>query len=346
MESESRWTSGTSSITGISPIRDENMKAMVYHEYGSPDVLKLEDVATPVPKDNELLIEVRATSINPLDWRLMKGKPRAIRLMASLLKMNTGIPGVDVAGVVEAAGKDVSQVKPGDEVFGAARAACAAYVCAKESGVAMKPEGVTFEQAASVNVAGLTALQGLRDKGQIQSGQRVLINGASGGVGTFAVQIAKALGAEVSGVCSTRNLELVKSIGADAVIDYTKEDFTRLAQRYDVICDCVGNKSLSECRPVLTPKGRLVVIGAPHDVSIFDLFASLIQAFVLSSFTSQKKIPVLAKASQKDLNVLAELMRTGKLTPVIDKCYDLSEAADALRYLEAGHARGKVVIKM
>src|SRR5437660_4953633 len=231
------------------------MKAIVYHEYGSPDVLKCEDVEKPVPKDDEILIKVRAASVNPLDWRIMKGEPRVIRLMARLMKMSGGRPGVDVAGEVEAVGSNVTQFKPGDKVFGGCRGAFAEYACTDASKVVMKPDNVTFEQAASVNVAGLTALQSLRDKGKIQPGSKVLINGAAGGVGTFAVQIAKTFDAHVTGVCSTRNIEMVRSIGADHVIDYTREDFTKNGHHYDLIFDLVANHSFSALRRALARKG-------------------------------------------------------------------------------------------
>src|SRR5216683_3182225 len=320
------------------------MKAIVYHEYGSPDVLKFEEVEKPVPKDDEVLIKVRAASVNPLDWRLMKGKPRVLRIMIRLLKMPIGRPGVDVAGEVEAVGSNVTQFKPGDEVFGACRGAFAEYACTAASKLVMKPGNVTFEQAASVNVAGLTALQGLRDKGKIQPGSKVLINGAAGGVGTFAVQIAKSFGADVTGVCSTRNLDLVRSIGADEVIDYTQQNFTTSNQRYDLILDCVGNHSFSACRRILNPDGRFVMVGAPHDASMMGLLAQMIKALLLSVFVSQKAIMFIAKSSQDDLTLLGELIATGKLTPVIDSRYTLSDAPDAVRHVEEGHARGKVII--
>jgi len=318
------------------------MKAIVYHEYGPPDVLKCEVVPKPAPKDNEVLIKVRAASVNPIDWRLMKGEPRLIRTIGTLLKMRQ--PGVDVAGEVEAVGPNVHQFKPGDKVFGACSGAFAEYACTSESKIAPIADNVTFEQAASVPVAGLTALQGLRDKGKLQRGEKVLINGAAGGVGTFAVQIAKALGAEVTGVCSTRNVELVKSIGADTVIDYTKEDFTDLTTRYDLILDCVGNKSFSECRRVLNPKGRIVMIGAPHDAKIMEALTPVVKALLMSPFMSQKAITFIAKSSQNDLKFIADLIANGKLKPVIDRCYSLNEAADAVRHVEEGHARGKVLI--
>jgi NADPH:quinone reductase-like Zn-dependent oxidoreductase len=320
------------------------MKAIVYYEYGSADVLRCEDLPKPAPKDNEVLIKVRAASVNPLDWRLMNGNPAIMRLFFGLRKPRNGRPGVDVAGEVEAVGKNVKGFKPGDKVFGGGRGVLAEYACTGESNIVPMPDNVTFEQAASVNVAGLTALQGLRDKGRIQPGSQVLINGAAGGVGTFAVQIARNFGAEVTGVCSTRNVDMVKSIGAGAVIDYTKEDFTKLGTRYDIILDCVGNKSLSECRRVLKPKGRCAMVGAPHDMSMIDLLAPLIQALLLSLFSSRKTIPFVAKPSQDDLTLMGELIATGKLTPVIDRRYSLDEVSDAVRYVEEGHARGKVIV--
>jgi NADPH:quinone reductase-like Zn-dependent oxidoreductase len=320
------------------------MKAIVYHEYGPPDVLKCEDIQTPAPKENEILIKVRAASVNPLDWRLMKGEPRVMRVVAGLLNMKGGRPGVDVAGEVEAVGPNVKEFKPGDKVFGSCKGAFAEYVCTGEKNVTPIPENVTFEQAASVAVAGLTALQGLRDKARVQAGAKVLINGAAGGVGTFAVQIAKAFGAEVTGVCSTRNVELVKSIGVDAVIDYTKEDFTKPGARYDVIFDCVGNKSQSDCFRVLNSKGRLVMIGGPHDPKLMDLLAPVFKALLSSLFTSRKAIPFIAKGSKEDLRFIGELISTGKLTPLIDRCYSLDNAVAAVRHVEEGHARGKVVI--
>lgn len=319
------------------------MKAIVYHEYGSPDVLKCEEVAKPVPKDDEVLIKVRAAAINPLDWRLMKGEPALLRLFFGLRKPRSGRPGVDVAGEVEAVGKNVTQFKPGDAVFGACPAAIAEYACTRESKIALKPDGVTFEQAASANVAGLTALQSLR-KAKIQAGNKILINGAAGGVGTFAVQIAKNFGAQVTGVCSTGNVEMVRSIGADQVIDYTQQDFTQSNRRYDLILDCVGNHPFSECRRTLNPQGKFVMIGAPHDVKLMGLMTPMANGLLLSLFGSQKVVMFLGKASQADLTVLGELIATGKLKPVIDRVYPLSEAVAAVRRVEEGHARGKVII--
>ncbi|HEY3134505.1 MAG TPA: NAD(P)-dependent alcohol dehydrogenase [Blastocatellia bacterium] len=320
------------------------MKAIVYHSYGSPDVLKCEEIEKPAPKDNEVLVKVRAASLNPLDWRLMKGEPSALRIFFGLRRPKFGQPGVDVAGVVESVGKNVTRFKPGDEVFGACRGACAEYASAPESRLAVKPSNVTFEQAASVNVAALTALQGLRDKGSLKPAQKVLINGAAGGVGTFAVQIAKWLGAQVTGVCSTRNLEMVRSIGADRVIDYTREDFTKSGQRYDVILDNVANHPLSAIRRVLNPKGRYIMVGAPHSPSMIELLGGLLKPLMLSLFVSQKLSFFIAKPNKEDLTMIGELISSGKVTPVIDRRYRLSEVPDAMRYLEEGHARGKVVI--
>jgi len=322
------------------------MKALVYHEYGPPDVLNVEEIQKPSPKDDEVLIKVEAASVNPLDWRLMKGQPRVVRVVSKVLKLQKGRPGVDVAGVVDAVGKNVTEFKTGARVFGGCRGAFADYVCTPESKIVSIPDNVTFEQAAAVNVAGLTALQGLRDKARIQRGKTVLINGAAGGVGTFAVQIAKTFGAEVTGVCSTRNLELVKSIGADAVIDYTREDFTKSGKRYDVVFDCVGNKSIAACRRALNPHGRHILIGASHEPKVTEILFSLIHSALLSLFTQEKSIAFMAKASREDLRFIGELIAEGKLTPVIDRCYKLSEGVDALRHVEAGHARGKVLITM
>src|SRR5437660_3400672 len=289
------------------------MKAIVYHEYGSPDVLKCEEVEKPVPKDGQVLIKVRAASVNPLDWRLMKGKPSILRIFFGLRKPRLGRPGVDVAGEVQSVGSNVTQFKPGDEVFGACRGAFAEYACTAESKLVMKPGNVTFEQAASANVAGLTALQGLRDKGKIQPGSKILVNGAAGGVGTFAVQIAKSFGADVTGVCSTRNLDMVRSIGADEVIDYNRHDFTTSNQRYELILDCVGNHPFSECRRVLTARARVVMIGATHDMTVMGLLAPMIGALWSSLFGNRKAVPFISKPSQEDLILLGGLIVTGKL---------------------------------
>ena len=331
-----------------SPSIASRMKAIVYHNFGSPDVLRLEEIEKPVPNDNQVLVKVRAASVNPLDWHFMEGTPYIMRAMGvGLLKPNEARLGVDYAGTVEAVGKNVTKFKPGDEVFGGKTGAFAEYVCVlADRAVALKPANITFEQAASVPIAGITALQGLRDKGKIQPGQRVLINGASGGVGTFAVQIAKSFGADVTGVCSTRNLELVQSIGADHVIDYTKEDFTKSGQRYDLILDNVGTQPLLGFTRVLNPKGKYVMIGGggPSDQGLIGALARPVKALVLSRFVTQEMGMMFAELNQKDLSILADLMQAGKVTPVIDRTYPLSQISDALRYLEAGHARGKVVI--
>ena len=321
------------------------MKAAVYSRYGPPDVVQISDVDKPVPNDDEVLIKVRAASVNPADWHFIRGMPYPVRIMSGLRKPKIR-PGMDVAGQVEAVGRNVTQFRLGDEVFGSCSGALAEYASTSESALGLKPDNATFEQAASVPLAGYTALQGLRDKGHIQPGQRVLINGAAGGVGTFAVQIAKWFGADVTGVCSTRNVEMVRSIGADRVIDYTREDFTKNTQRYDLILDCVGNHSLAECRRVLGPKGTYIIVAGPTGRWMIGLLARMLKALVLSRFGSQKLVPLPARRSQADLITLRELIKDGKLKPVIDRCYRLSEAAEAIRYLEQGHARGKVVVTL
>jgi len=322
------------------------MKAAVYTRYGPPDVVQITDVEKPVPKDNEVLIRVRAASVNPFDWHFMRGAPYFLRIGAGLRKPKDSRLGVDMAGQVEAVGRNVTQFKPGDAVFGLCRGAFAEYVCTTELALAMKPNNVTFEQAASVPVAALTALQGLRDKGHIQPGQKVLINGAGGGVGTFAVQMAKSFGADVTGVCSTRNVDLVRSIGADRVIDYTQVDFTKSGQRYDLIIDCVGNHSVSACRRVLNRKGAYIQVGGPSGRWMIGFLARLITMLVLSRFASQELAMVQTKRSKEDLITIRGLMEAGKITPVIDRRYSLNEVSEAIRYLEAGHARGKVVITL
>ncbi len=326
------------------------MKAISYDRSGSPDVLKCGETETPAPADDEVLIKIRAAAVNPYDWHFMRGEPYAVRIAAGgLRKPKDTRLGADVAGEIEAVGRNTTQFKPGDKVFGSCKGAFAEYACTPESNLVMKPDNVTFEQAASVPIAAFTALQGLRrggltKNGQIQPGQKVLINGAAGGVGTFAVQIAKSFGAEVTGVCSTNNVELVRSIGADQVVDYTQEDFTKSARRYDVILDCVGNHSFSECRRVLNTKGIYVGAGGTSDNWMIGPLTRAIKALVLSWFVSQKQVMVFAKSNRTDLTVMHELMKAGKVTPVIDKRYSLSEVPEAIRYLEQGHARGKVVI--
>jgi len=324
------------------------MKAAIYTRYGGPDAVEIADVEKPVPKDNEVLIRVRAAAINPADWRLLRGVPQIFRMLFRLRGPTVAEPsrlGHDVAGHVEAVGRSVTQFKAGDEVFGACVGALAEYACASEAKVVRKPEKVTFEQAASIPVAALTALQGLRDKGRVQAGQKVLINGAAGGVGTFAVQIAKWFGADVTGVTSTKNAEMIRALGADRAIDYTQEDFTKGGQRYDLILDNIGNHSLSACRRVLSPKGRCVIAGAPKEAAVF-FVTRAVGAPVLSRLVSQKFVMFLAKIGREDLTVIGELVASGKVKPVVDRRYGLNEVAEALRYLEEGHARGKVVINM
>jgi NADPH:quinone reductase-like Zn-dependent oxidoreductase len=321
------------------------MKGIVRRCYGSPDVLRYEDIARPTAADNEVLVKVNAASVNPLDWHYLEGTPYLVRMDAGFGKPQNPRLGVDFAGTVEMVGRNVTRFKPGDEVFGGKFGAFAEYVTVRESGaLALKPGNVTFEQAASVPIAAITALQALRDKGQIRPGQKVLINGASGGIGTFAVQIAKSFGAEVTGVCSTRNVELVRSIGADHVIDYTKEDFTKGAQRYDLIVDNVGTHSLLEYKRVLNPKGTLVMVGSTTPGNWFGWLADPLEALMLSPFMSQKFSMILTDFNKDDLATVGTLLQSGKVTPVIDRRYKLSEAPEALRYLEAGHARGKVVL--
>lgn len=315
------------------------MKAIVYTEYGSPDVLRFEDVEKPVPGNDEVLVRVHAASANPADWHLMRAEPFLARLANGLLKPKNTRLGADVAGRVEAIGGNATQFQVGDEVFGEMSldklGSFAEYVCVSEELLALKPAGMTFEQAAAVPLAAFTALQGLRDKGQIQPGQKVLINGASGGVGTFAVQIAKSFGTEVTGVCSTRNLDLVRSIGADHVVDYTQQDFTRTGRRYDLIFDAVGNRSVSDLKRALSSNGICSVAG-------FTSLSRLFQTVLLGG----KKVGMMktAKANKEDLILIKGLLEEGKVVPVIDRRYPLAETAEAIRYLERGHARGKVVI--
>jgi NADPH:quinone reductase-like Zn-dependent oxidoreductase len=319
------------------------VKAIVYHNYGAPDVLSYEEIEKPTPADHEVLIKVRAASANPMDWHFMRGSPYVVRLQAGLSKPKVIRLGVDVAGQVEAVGSSVTHFKTGDEVFGVCAGAFAEYACARESAVVMKPDRVTFEQAAAVPVAALTALQGLRDKGRVQSGQKVLINGAAGGVGTFAVQIAASFGADVTGVCSTRNVDMISSIGAAHVIDYTRENFTSNGRRYDLILDCVGNHSLWACRRALNLNGTYVVVGG-RDGRWIGPLGRVIHALLLSRVVSQKLVMMFTKLSKEDLTVMRGLMETGKVTPVIDRWYKLKDVPEAIRYLEQGHARGKVVI--
>ena len=330
------------------------MKAMVYHDYGPPDVLKCEEAEIPSPKEDQVLLRVRAAAVNPMDCGLMKGKPYFMRFLFGFPKPRVTRPGRDVAGQVEAVGRSVTRFKPGDEVFGVCTGgswmakvdgAFAEYVCTLETALVVKPENVTFEQAASVPIAALTALQGLRDKGCIQPGQNVLINGAAGGVGTFAVQIAKALGARVTGVCSTQNVDMVRRIGADHVVDYTRQDFTKGGEKYDLVFDLVGNHSFIEIRRVLIPNGVFVgagVVGAPK--SMIGMLGGLISTILVSLVVSQRYATFVAKVNNNDLNFMRELLASGKVTPVIDRVFPLSETAEAMRYQDQGHARGKVVV--
>jgi NADPH:quinone reductase-like Zn-dependent oxidoreductase len=320
------------------------VRAIVHCRYGGPDVLRLEGVARCVPGDDQLLVRVRAASVNPLDWHGMRGTPYLARLVMGLRYPKDPRIGVDFAGTVEAVGGKVTRFKPGDEVFGGAgTGAFAEYVCVAEHRAAAKPARVGFEEAAALPVAGISALQALRDGGKLQQGQKVLINGASGGVGTFAVQIAKSLGATVTGVCSTRNVELVRSLGADGVIDYTREDFTKTDEKYDVILDNVANRSLSALRRVLKPGGRYVVIGGGTGRWI-DPLPRVVAAWAMSRFVSQDMRFFLAHMDGDDLGVLAGLVDDGKVKPVIDRRYPFAEVAEAIRYLEGGHARAKVLV--
>jgi NADPH:quinone reductase-like Zn-dependent oxidoreductase len=331
------------------------LKAIVYDRYGSPDVLELAEIDKPVVRDDEVLVRVHAAAVNPADWHFMRGLPYIARMIIGLRKPRPTVLASDMAGLVEAVGKNVTRFGPGDEVFGRTRTAhrpdrpaevdaggCADYACVSENLLAPKPASLTFEQAAAVPLAALTALQALRDAGHVQPGQKVLINGASGGVGTFAVQIAKAFGTEVTGVCSTRNVDMVRSIGADQVIDYTQEDFTRSGHYYDLILE-TADRSLSDCRRALTAKGTLVIIGGSAGRWINGL-ARAYRARALSPFVRQRLPPFLTKWNRQDLHVLKDLIEAGKVTPVIDRTYQLIEAREAMRYLEIGHARGKIVI--
>ncbi|WP_149179580.1 NAD(P)-dependent alcohol dehydrogenase [Streptomyces sp. TRM49041] len=324
------------------------MQGIRFHTYGSPEVLKLQDLDMPVVGDDEVLVRVRATSVNPADWHSMRGMPYVMRAQGGLSRPKAGGLGLDLAGHVEAVGRNVTTFQVGDEVFGCQdleRAGTfAEYVTIRhDAGVLRKPDSLTFAQAASVPVAAVTAYQALRHHGRLQPAHKVLVNGAAGGVGTFAVQIAKALGAEVTGVCSTRNVEMVRSIGADHVIDYTKEDFTTGGKRYDLVLDNVGNHPLSACRRALTPQGSLVLISGEGGRWLGPL-GRIMHALVLSLFVRQRLVFFMARPTKDDLEALRELLESGKVTPVIDRTYPLSELPEAIRYLETGHARGKVVI--
>ena len=320
------------------------MKAIVYHNNGSREVLRCEEIEKPAAGDDEVLIKVCAASVNPLDYHLL-GRPFVRRMLFARTKLKITRPGRDVAGEIVTVGRNVTRFKPGDAVFGWGGGAFAEYTCTSESALVVKPDNVTFEQAAAVPVAAITALQGLRDKGKIQPGQKVLINGASGGVGTFAVQIAKSFDAVVTGVCSTSNVDMVRSIGADEVIDYTREDFTSSGRRYDLILDCYATHSLLECRRALNPRGRYVGVGGPVG-SMLGLLAGQLTQLVLSRLVSQKFVSFMAKLNQDDLTILGGLMADRKVAPVIARRYSLSETPEAVRHLEEGHPRGKVVITL
>jgi NADPH:quinone reductase-like Zn-dependent oxidoreductase len=323
------------------------MKAIVWPEYGGADVLRYEDVPKPAPASDQVLIRVRAASINPVDWRMMPGRPRLMRLFLGLQRPKSTSIGRDVAGTVEAVGTSITRFQPGDEVFGISPAAFAEWACAREAALALKPASVDFDQAAAIPVAAYTALQGLRDHGQLQSGQRVLINGAAGGVGTYAVQFAKVLGAHVTGVCSTRNVELVRSLGADRVIDYTRDDFTCEHERYDLILDCAGNHSLAECRRAMTPTGTLLMVGVPHDPKglIVKILGRMMEAMLRSKLTKQRFPIFMAKSSAADLAYIGELMAAGQVKSVIvEPRYRLREVPEAIALQMAGHARGKLVV--
>jgi NADPH:quinone reductase-like Zn-dependent oxidoreductase len=323
------------------------VKALVYERFGSSEVIALREIEKPVPADDEVLVQVRAVSVNPVDWHLMLGLPLIARMEAGIRKPKTGRLGGDFAGTVEAVGKDVTQFQPGDDVYGIRHGAMAEFVCvAQARTVAPKPPNLAFEQAAAVPVAALTALQGLRDKGGLAAGQTVLVNGASGGVGTFGVQIARALGAEVTGVCRTGNLDLVRSIGVDHVVDYTREDFTRSGRRYDVLLDIAGTRSWSECRHVLTEHGTHVRVGGPKTNRVIGPMGKVLLNWLEAKGRSQRFAFFITKPNKADLLVLSELLASGQVAPVIDRRYQLSQIADAFEYLGAGHARAKVVVNL
>jgi NADPH:quinone reductase-like Zn-dependent oxidoreductase len=317
---------------------EPTLQAMVYRRYGSPDVLVLDEIDEPAPADDEILVKVRAASVNRADWHLLTGKPFLVRLVAGLLKPKFEVLGLDMAGQVERVGKNVRRFRPGDEVFGSARGAFAEYLCARESELAPKPSNLSFEEAASVPTAGVTALQGLRDGGRIRAGQKVLINGASGGVGTFAVQLAKAFDAKVTAVCSGAHLDLVRSIGADRLIDYTEEDFTQTGQRYDLIFDTVAKRSFGVCRPALGSRGTYVTTDASPSRQL--------QARRAAMLGNQRMVALFATVNRKDLVLLRHWLDAGQIKPVIDRSYRLADVPEALRYIARGHAAGKIVVTM
>ena len=321
------------------------MKAARYTRYGPPEVVQIVDVENPLLKDDEVLIKVRAASVNPYDWHFMRGDPYLIRIPAGGLHgPKDPRLGADVAGQVEVVGNSVTQFKVGDEIFGCCKGAFAEYACAPPARLALRPANVTAEQAAAIPIAALTALQALRDKGNVQAGQKVLVNGAAGGVGTFGVQLAKLFGAMVTGVCSTRNVEMVRSIGAERVTDYTQQDFTREAERYDMILDCVGDRTLSEFRRILQPRGVYVGAGGSSDKWMLGPMSRAIRQKILSLFGRQKLSGILANINAADLAFVGDLVKAGKIKPVIDSRYPLTEIREAISYIEEGHARGKVII--
>jgi NADPH:quinone reductase-like Zn-dependent oxidoreductase len=320
------------------------MKAIVQDRFGPPEVLELREIDEPEAGDDEVLVRVHAASVNPADWYAMAGVPYVARPSMGFRKPRTGSVGLDLAGVVAAVGGNVTRFRPGDEVFGASTGTLAEYATAPQDALVRKPAKLSFEQAAAVPVAALTALQGLRDKGQIQPGQKVLINGASGGVGTFAVQIAKSFGADVTGVCSTRNVAMVGSLGADRVIDYTKEDFTRTDQRYELLLDVAGSRSWSACRRVLQPRATLVMVGAPRGGRLLGPLGHFLKVRLAALRADQRVVFFISKSDHEDLLFLQELLEAGTVTPVVERSYPLSEAPDAFRYLGEGHAQGKLVI--
>ena len=323
------------------------MRAWTYPCYGGPEVLQLASVTKPTPAPDEVLVKVSAAAVNPLDWHYLRGEPYVMRMGAGIGAPTVPRLGVDFSGIVEAVGPDVTKFKPGDAVFGASNGAFGEYVVVSESrNIALKPDNMTFEQAAAVPIAAITALQALRDAGQVKAGTRVLINGASGGVGTFAVQVAKSMGAHVTAVCSGRNVELVKSLGADRVIDYTQTDFTEGTDKYDVIVDNVGNHPLSRLRGVMTETGRDVIVGGPSEGKWLGPVKLVLKGQVYSMFVKQEFLFFLAQVNPADLALLSGLMREGKMTPVIDKAYPLSELPEAIRYVETGRARGNVVVRV